>query len=64
MDCLVNLYKQDKLKGVFRGFGITVAREVPAMITYFVTYELLTKKPEGQIASTPEILFAGGMAGK
>ncbi|CAH1102632.1 unnamed protein product [Psylliodes chrysocephalus] len=63
MDCLVNLYKQDKLKGVFRGFGITVAREVPAMITYFVTYEMLTKKPEGQIASTPEILFAGGMAG-
>ncbi|CAG9863385.1 unnamed protein product [Phyllotreta striolata] len=63
LDCLIRTYKQENIKGVFRGFGITMAREVPAMITYFVTYEFLSRTTDDRVASTPQILFAGGVAG-
>uniref|UniRef100_A0A6P7G0P8 Mitochondrial basic amino acids transporter n=1 Tax=Diabrotica virgifera virgifera TaxID=50390 RepID=A0A6P7G0P8_DIAVI len=63
LDCLLRIYKQRKLLGVFQGYGITVIRDVPAFTTYFVSYEYLARTEEGQVPSSATILFAGGMAG-
>ncbi|XP_056646956.1 mitochondrial basic amino acids transporter [Diorhabda sublineata] len=63
LDCLIKIYTKKRLRGVFHGLGITIGREVPAFTTYFITYELLTQTEEGKIASSAQILFAGGMAG-
>lgn len=49
------------MRGVFRGLGPTVLREVPSFGTYFLTYELLTRS-EGPV-STGTMLLAGGFAG-
>ena len=34
------------IKGVFKGYGVTLARELPGFGTYFATYEALTTKCE------------------
>lgn len=63
LKCLSNIYKYEGIKGVFRGFGITTLREMPAFGSYFLSYELLTRTKDGMRASTATMLFAGGMAG-
>ncbi|CAG9835186.1 unnamed protein product [Diabrotica balteata] len=63
LDCLLRIYKQRKLLGVFQGYGITLIRDVPAFTTYFVSYEYLARTEEGQVPSSATILFAGGTAG-
>jgi len=63
LQCLKNIYKYEGVKGVFRGLGITVAREVPAFGSYFLTYEMLTRTEDSTRASTATMLFAGGVAG-
>ncbi|XP_027195633.1 mitochondrial basic amino acids transporter-like [Dermatophagoides pteronyssinus] len=57
------------LRGLYRGFGITIARDCPAFATYFFTYEWMmgniqknsTTKQEHP--STVDMLVAGGTAG-
>lgn len=53
-------------RALFRGFGITLARDTPAFATYFVTYEYLLdtlKRPGAEFPSTWNMLAAGGSAG-
>lgn len=41
-DVLRSVLKAEGVRGLSRGLGLTVAREVPSYGTYFATYELLT----------------------
>jgi len=59
-DAIKTIYSEGGLKGLSRGFGITVLREVPAFGVYFGSYEVMTRKFGD---STPVILGAGGVAG-
>lgn len=63
LKCLKDIHAVEGLKGVFKGLPITVLREVPGFSTYFVTYELLTRKNDDVPVSTVRMLFAGGFAG-
>lgn len=59
--CLVHVWRTEKFRGVFRGLGITAARDVPGFSSYFVFYELMTRNTTNP--SALHTLFAGGMAG-
>lgn len=54
--------KAEGLRGVFRGLGATICREVPGFGTYFFAYELMTR-PAGPPLSTSHMMFAGGLSG-
>ncbi|KAI4460580.1 mitochondrial basic amino acids transporter-related [Holotrichia oblita] len=57
------IYNLEGFKGVFRGLNITIAREIPAFVTYFATYECLTRTSDNSPVSTMTMLVAGGTAG-
>lgn len=63
LQCLKNIYLTEGYRGIFRGLGITLAREIPAFGSYFITYEYLTRSKDNKPASTLTMLFAGGLAG-
>lgn len=42
-DAIRKILKQDRLRGLFKGFELTLVREVPAFAVYFSTYEYLGK---------------------
>lgn len=64
LDCLVNIHRKSGIRGIFKGLGLTISREIPAFSSYFFTYELLTRNERDEPTSTAKMLFAGGMAGK
>jgi len=55
-----------KERGFGRGFGTTIARELPAFAAYFGSYDYVLKmvryEPRDEYG-TSKVLFAGGMAG-
>jgi solute carrier family 25 carnitine/acylcarnitine transporter 20/29 len=60
-----DIVKADGIRGLGRGMGLTIAREVPAFGAYFLGYEYFYKHgtnlfPDWQFTVT---MFAGGMAG-
>lgn len=59
--CLMHIWKTEKVRGVFRGLGITAFRDVPGFSSYFVFYELMTRNTKNP--SALHTLLAGGMAG-
>ncbi|TRZ03988.1 hypothetical protein DNTS_018902, partial [Danionella cerebrum] len=68
MDCVKQLYRQNGIRGLYKGTALTLMRDVPASGMYFMTYERLKNAltPEGKSPSelsVPSVLFAGGMAG-
>lgn len=63
LQCLKDIHMSEGLRGVFKGYGITVLREIPGFSSYFVTYELLTRNENNAPVSTARMLFAGGFAG-
>ncbi|KAK7074734.1 hypothetical protein SK128_021830 [Halocaridina rubra] len=64
LDCLRKIITTEGWKGLFRGQLITLTRDVPALATYFYTYEYLAQKwsTDGYVPA-PAVLAAGGMAG-
>lgn len=68
-DCAKQLYKEEGLfRGLYRGTGATLLRDVPASAAYFMGYEMLLRSltPEGKTRadlSPLRILLAGGSAG-
>ncbi len=48
MEVLRSIYKNEGglFRGVFKGWGVTVLREIPGFGTYFATYEALTTQSE------------------
>ncbi|XP_019773221.2 mitochondrial basic amino acids transporter [Dendroctonus ponderosae] len=63
LDCLKSIYQKNGLKGVYRGLNITILREIPAFGSYFMAYELLTRRNDDLPVSTCTMLWAGGLAG-
>lgn len=60
LDCLQNIWRVEGIRGVYRGLGITAARDLPGFSSYFVSYELMVKNKN---ASSFQIMMAGGLAG-
>ncbi|KAJ8982882.1 hypothetical protein NQ317_004312, partial [Molorchus minor] len=63
LECLMRIYTNEGFRGVFRGGGLTIGREVPSFAIYFFTYEMLTKTDSNMPVSTWGMLLAGGLAG-
>lgn len=61
VDVLNQVWRSEGVRGVFRGFWPTLAREVPAFSVYFASYEWMTRG-DAQVP-TWRLLLAGGMAG-
>ncbi|CRL00592.1 CLUMA_CG013852, isoform A [Clunio marinus] len=59
--CLNHIWKNEGRHGVFKGFGITIARDVPGFASYFVSFEWMMRKRENPGALYT--LLAGGLAG-
>jgi len=60
--------RTEGLRGIFRGLGTTICREVPGFGTYFLAYEFLTRSSgengeSGLPISTVHMLLAGGFSG-
>lgn len=60
LDCLKNIWHHEGFRGVYRGFGITIARDIPGFSSYFVAYEMMVANKN---ASSFHIMMAGGLAG-
>lgn len=60
--------KTEGLRGIFRGLGSTICREVPGFGSYFLAYEFLTRSTGengeyGPPVGTVHMLLAGGFSG-
>lgn len=60
VDCLKSIWRYEGLRGMYRGLGITAARDLPGFSSYFVTYELMVQTKN---ATSFHIMMAGGLAG-
>ncbi|XP_063699748.1 mitochondrial basic amino acids transporter [Culicoides brevitarsis] len=60
IDCMMHIWKNKGTRGIFKGLGITAARDLPGFSSYFVAYELMVQEKH---ASSAHILMAGGLAG-
>lgn len=63
-----NILKREGLRGIFRGYGITVLRDAPGHGVYFWTYEYIREKLHPGCRKSCEeslctMLTAGGLAG-
>uniref|UniRef100_A0A1B0DF90 Mitochondrial basic amino acids transporter n=1 Tax=Phlebotomus papatasi TaxID=29031 RepID=A0A1B0DF90_PHLPP len=61
LSCLLHIWHHEGLRGVYRGLGITAARDLPGFSSYFVSYEMMTRTTPNPSAF--HTLMAGGMAG-
>lgn len=65
IDCLKHIVKEEGLKGIFRGSFVTLARDIPAFCSYFMTYELLRerfKQSDGSLGLGSTAVI-GGLSG-
>jgi hypothetical protein len=66
-DCVRKIYNQRGIYGIYRGFSITLARELPSFGSYFTSFKWFCEKlsPTGKEADMKvwELLIAGGCAG-
>uniref|UniRef100_A0A182Q4N7 Mitochondrial carnitine/acylcarnitine carrier protein n=1 Tax=Anopheles farauti TaxID=69004 RepID=A0A182Q4N7_9DIPT len=61
LDCTRAIWRREGMRGIFRGLGITAARDAPGFSSYFVAYEYMVRKV---VDPSPfVILMAGGLAG-
>uniref|UniRef100_A0A2K6KH09 Mitochondrial basic amino acids transporter n=1 Tax=Rhinopithecus bieti TaxID=61621 RepID=A0A2K6KH09_RHIBE len=66
LDCLVQIYGHEGLRGVNRGMVSTLLRETPSFGVYFLTYDALTRAlgcEPGDRLLVPKLLLAGGTSG-
>ncbi|XP_053675119.1 mitochondrial basic amino acids transporter [Anopheles nili] len=61
LDCTRSIWRQEGFRGIFRGLGITAARDMPGFSSYFVAYEYMVRSVADP--SPFVILMAGGLAG-
>lgn len=65
VNCLKHIVKEEGVKGVFRGSFLTLARDIPAFCSYFMTYELLRerfKESDGSLGLGSTAVI-GGLSG-
>ena len=66
VDCARHLYEIGGLRGLFRGAGVTVAREIPALGSYMTAYTFVRHSFTADGHRHPSLgfdLLAGGTAG-
>ncbi|GAU11006.1 hypothetical protein TSUD_112990 [Trifolium subterraneum] len=68
MNLAKNIWKNEGLRGIYRGFGITLLRDAPALGFYFGTYEYTREKlhpgcRESCQENMSTMFIAGGLAG-
>ncbi|KAI8145117.1 mitochondrial carrier domain-containing protein [Fennellomyces sp. T-0311] len=67
IDCGLRTARAQGLQGLYRGLGVTLLRDSPSYVCYFVTYEglkrVLQSFHKDEPLSTAELLLAGGAAG-
>ena len=67
IDCIKKVYKhENKVRGLYRGLGITLCREVPAFALYFGSYHWLCNvlhATSDDAVNILKLLLAGGTAG-
>lgn len=65
MQCLRQTFRHEGgVRALYRGFGLTVVRDVPAFGIYFVSYELLLNSlRQRREENTVDVMLAGGTAG-
>ncbi|XP_046402450.1 solute carrier family 25 member 45-like isoform X2 [Ischnura elegans] len=67
LECVTEIYKKIGIKGCYKGFYITMLRDVPSSGLYFMVYEkLLSSLTRGNERERVEFfatVFAGGIAG-
>jgi solute carrier family 25 carnitine/acylcarnitine transporter 20/29 len=68
MNLTKNIWKNEGIRGIYRGFGISVLRDAPAHAFYFGTYEYLREKlhpgcRENCEESVSTMFIAGGLVG-
>ncbi|GAB1297784.1 Mitochondrial basic amino acids transporter [Apodemus speciosus] len=66
LDCLVQIYRHEGLRGINRGMVSTLLRETPSFGVYFLTYDVLTRAmgcEPGDRLLVPKLLLAGGTSG-
>ncbi|XP_073410542.1 solute carrier family 25 member 45 [Dendrobates tinctorius] len=63
--CAVSIFKEEGIRGLYRGCNALIVRDVPTLGLYFLTYEVLCKwmTSDGEIPDSWTMLFAGGCAG-
>lgn len=61
IECMRHIHRIEGVRGLFRGFGITAARDVPGFASYFVLYEAMMRTSDRPGAF--HTLMAGGLAG-
>ncbi|KAI9107816.1 hypothetical protein K1719_021152 [Acacia pycnantha] len=62
------IWNREGLRGIFRGFGITVLRDAPSHAVYFWTYEYMREQLDPGCRNTSQeslstMVIAGGLAG-
>jgi len=67
IDAGIQIFQKRGIRGMYRGYTITLLRDTPSFATYFVVYEGIkslfsAKNPGGKLKSS-ELLIAGGAAG-
>lgn len=67
VDCIIQIFRTEGTRGVFKGFSLTAVREAPSFGVYFLSFEFLLRSFESSDpeigVSTPALLMAGGLAG-
>jgi len=67
IECAKNIFNTEGVRGFYKGWTVTIAREVPSIGTYFFAYknirEKIWKYQGYDQPSTSSTLIAGGMAG-
>jgi solute carrier family 25 (mitochondrial carnitine/acylcarnitine transporter), member 20/29 len=63
MDVIKRIMRSAGLKGLYRGFGATLIREIPAFSAYFTTYYCMLNALGDTFGEILPSFMAGGMAG-
>lgn len=63
LDAAVGIFKEDGIRGLYKGTNATLLRDIPGSIAYYAAYELIKDAIPGGADNVGKILFAGGMAG-
>ncbi|KAM4018357.1 solute carrier family 25 member 45 isoform 2-T6 [Anomaloglossus baeobatrachus] len=63
--CAVCIFKEEGIRGLYRGTNALIVRDVPTLGLYFLAYEVICKwmTRDGEIPDSWTMLFAGGCAG-
>lgn len=67
IDCLRQIFRNQGIRGLYKGLPTTLIRETPSYGAYFASYELMSRMFIHKDTDTDEpsiaILMAGGFAG-